>query len=132
MLQWVGHRSRTQYELIVRTFLTAFPDATLWADGTLLVGTKKPMAVSRSAFERQMADPRTRAANEWIGLASFETLMSWYTAGPQTIRRVIGSGPILTDDHPLIEYHRSLPIDERLFDMTPFRTGGELPPSVAP
>jgi spermidine synthase len=132
MLQWVGYRSRTQYELIVRTFLTAFPDATLWADGTLLVGTKKPLVLHRAAFERQMADPRTRAANEWIGLTSFETLMSWYTAGPQTIRRVIGSGPILTDDHPLIEYHRSLPIDERLFDMTPFRRGGEPPPSLAP
>ncbi len=132
MLQWVGHRSRTQYELIVRTFLTAFPDATLWADGTLLVGTKKPLVLHRAAFERQMADPRTRAANEWIGLTSFETLMSWYTAGPQTIRRVIGSGPILTDDHPLIEYHRSLPVDERLFDMTPFRRGGEPPPSLAP
>lgn len=132
MLQWVGHRSRTQYELIVRTFLTAFPNATLWADGTLLVGTKKPLVLHRAAFERQMADPRTRAALEWIGLTSFETLTSWYTAGPQTIRRVIGSGPILTDDHPLIEYHRSLPIDERLFDMTPFRRGGEPPPSLAP
>lgn len=132
MLQWVGLRSRTQYELIVRTFLTAFPNATLWADGTLLVGTKKPLVLHRAAFDHQMADPRTRAANEWIGLTSFETLVSWYTAGPQTIRRVIGSGPILTDDHPLIEYHRSLPIDERLFDMTPFRRGGEPPPDVEP
>jgi spermidine synthase len=132
MLQWVGLRSRTQYELIVRTFLTAFPDATLWSDGTLLVGTKKPLVLHRGACERQMADPRTRAANEWIGLTSFDTLMSWYTAGPQTIRRVIGSGPILTDDHPLIEYHRSLPIDERLFDLTPFRRGGEPPPAAEP
>jgi hypothetical protein len=86
----------------------------------------------RTSFDRQMADPRTRAANEWIGLTSFDTLMSWYTAGPQTIRRVIGDGPILTDDHPLIEYHRSLPVDERLFDMTPFRRGGEPPPAAEP
>lgn len=132
MLQWVGHRSRTQYELIVRTFLTAFPDATLWADGTLLVGTKKPLVLHRAAFEQQMADPRTKSANEWIGLTSFETLMSWYTAGPRTIRRVIGDGPILTDDHPLIEYHRSLPAGEPDFNPAPFRQGGEPPPSLAP
>jgi spermidine synthase len=132
MLQWVGHRSRTQYELIVRTFLTAFPHATLWADGTLLVGTKKPLVLHRAAFERQMADPRTRAANEWIGLTSFDTLMSWYTAGPQTITRVIGPGPILTDDHPLIEYHRSLPSGEPDFNVAPFRQGGEPPPDVEP
>ena len=132
MLQWVGHRSRTQYELIVRTFLEAFPEATLWADGTLLVGTKKPLVLHRAAFARQMANAQTRAANEWIGLTSFETLMSWYTAGPRTIRRVIGPGPILTDDHPLIEYHRSLPAGESDFDATPFRKGGEPPPDAEP
>lgn len=121
MLQWVGHRERTQYQLIVRTFATAFPYTTLWADGTLLVGTKRPLVVHREGFDRQMANARTRAALEWVGLTSFDTLLSWYTAGPQTIQRVIGQGPILSDDHPMIEFHRSLPAHEGLIDVGPLR-----------
>jgi spermidine synthase len=132
MLQWVGHRPRTQYELIVRTFLTAFPHTTLWADGTLLVGSKRPLVLHRQAFDRQLADPRTRAAVEWVGLTSFETLQSWFTAGPRTIHRVIGAGPILSDDRPLIEYHRSLPNESGEYDISPLRGGSEPRPDVEP
>ncbi len=54
MLQWIGHRSKVEYDLIKRTFLQVFPEATLWNGGTLMVGTKRPLRVSRSAFERKL------------------------------------------------------------------------------
>jgi hypothetical protein len=30
-------------------------------------------------------------------------------AGPDELRAFVGAGPLLTDDRPMVEYHRSLP-----------------------
>ncbi len=117
VLQWVGQREDTAYKLIARTFQEVFPQTTVWVDGTLLVGTVEPFTVSRAAFERQLARPRTRAALAAIGLDSFDTLTSWYTAGPDELRRFLGPGPVLTDDRPLVEFFRALPKNEALANL---------------
>ncbi len=109
MLQWIGPGSETHYKLILRTFLTAFPEATLWADGGILVGTKRPFQFSRADFERRLADADTREALESMGLASFQSLSSLYKAGPAELQQFAGPGPVLTDDRPRIEYFLSLP-----------------------
>lgn len=112
MLQWVGHRPDSQYRLIVRSFRQVFPHTTAWLGGTMLVGSLAPLAISRRAFEARQAVPATREALDAIGLDTFETLLSWYAAGPGALGAFLGEGPVLTDDRPLVEYHRSLP-DER-------------------
>ncbi len=117
VLQWVGQREDTAYKLIARTFQEVFPQTTVWVDGTLLVGTVEPFTVSRAAFERQLARPETRAALAAIGLDSFDTLTSWYTAGPDELRRFLGPGPVLTDDRPLVEFFRALPKNEALANL---------------
>ena len=53
-----------------------------------------------------------------LDLAAFEALLARYTAGPDEIRRFIGEGPILTDDLPLLEFHRSLATDGRPVDVS--------------
>jgi hypothetical protein len=57
MLQWIGLRSETQYKLILRTFLSVFPEATLWADGSLVVGTKHPLQLDPADFARKQQQP---------------------------------------------------------------------------
>lgn len=121
MLQWVGERPASQYRLIVRTFLDAFPETTLWVAGNLLVGSTRPLEVSRSAFDARLADPGTRQALAEIDVRSFDDLLALYTAGPEELRTFIGPGPLLTDDRPLVEYHRSLPADEPTIDLSPLR-----------
>jgi spermidine synthase len=108
MLQWIGRREDTHYKLIMRTFLEAFPNATLWSDATLMVGSVQPLTISRSAYERQVADADTRFALLQVGLDSFDKLLAKYTAGPDEMRRFVGEGPVLTDDRPVLEYHRSI------------------------
>ncbi len=117
VLQWIGHRPDSQYKLIMRTFLDVFPYTTLWADGQLMVGAKRPWRLARAPFEAKRSRPVTRAALDEIGLDSFETLTSWYVAGPEDLRRFVGAGPLLSDDRPLVEYHRSLPADEPMVDL---------------
>ena len=121
MVQWVDPANATQYELIVRTFLSVFPDATLWDDGRLLVGARGPLRLDPAAFERKLAVPGERAALATMGFDSFDALLAGYVAGPEELARFIGPGPILTDDRPRIEYFLSLPRDDRPADLTGVR-----------
>jgi spermidine synthase len=105
----------------MRTFVDVFPEATIWLDAGLMVGSVRPLRLSRPAFERKLADGRTAAALVEVGLDSFETLRSWYTAGPEDMRRFVGEGPVLTDNRPLVEYHRSLPQNDELIDVSTLR-----------
>jgi spermidine synthase len=121
VLQWIGHRPDSQYRLIMRTFLDVFPYTTLWADGQLMVGAKRPLRLARAAFDAKRDRAVTRAALDEVGLDSFETLTSWYVAGPDELRRFVGAGPLLSDDRPLVEYHRSLPAGEPMVDLRGLR-----------
>jgi spermidine synthase len=118
MLQWVGHRPTEQYRLIVRSFQHVFPFTSLWADGTLLVGSVRPLALSRANFAAKQSDPSTRAALDSVGLHSFESLLSWFVAGPRALRAFVGEGGLLTDDRPRLEYHRSLPAEVGDIDLS--------------
>jgi spermidine synthase len=109
VLQWVGtDRTRVEYELIVRTFLTVFPHATVWESGTLLVGTTDPLRIDADAVAATLSDGTRAAALGRVGVTSVEDLLGRYTAGPKEIVRFVGDGPLLTDDLPRIEYWRSL------------------------
>jgi spermidine synthase len=112
MLQWIGNRPKSQYTLIARTFLTAFPHTTVWADGTLLVGTKQPLRLSPGRYAERLADPAHAGGLQLAGIADFGGLLRLYTAGADELRRFIGDGPLLTDDRPLVEFFLSLPRDE--------------------
>lgn len=117
-LQWIGHRPLSQYRLIMRTFLDVFADATLWLDGNLMVGSTRPLRLQAGSMAFKRTNPQIRAALDDIGLNDFAILRSWYTAGPEEMRRFVGEGPVLTDDRPLVEYHRSLPRDDVPFDIS--------------
>ena len=121
MLQWIGHRTEVQYKLIMRTFLSVFPHATLWDNGGLMVGSKQSLQLDPADFERKLQAPATREGLESMGLPSFEALLSAYTAGPEELHLLAGPGPILTDDRPMAEYFRSLPRDNRMVDLTNVR-----------
>lgn len=108
-LQWIGERPDSQYKLIMRTFLDVFPYTTLWLNGQLMVGSTTPLTLTPALVDAKRARPETRAALDEVGIDSFETLTSWYVAGPDELRRFVGDGLLLTDDRPLVEYHRSLP-----------------------
>lgn len=130
VLQWIGHRQESHYKLIMRTFLDVFPETTLWFDGQLMVGTLAPLRIAPATLAAKRQRPDTRAALDAVGLDGFEALKSWYTAGPAELRRFVGTGPVLTDDRPLVEYHRSLPANDPQVDLTAVR--GDVATIVTP
>jgi spermidine synthase len=118
MLQWIPPGSETQYKLIMRTFLSVFPNTTLWASGSLMIGTNQRLQLDPTDFERKVQDTVTRAELASIGLESFQSLLGLYTAGPGELHRFVGPGQILSDDRPVVEYFLSLPRHDRRVDLT--------------
>jgi spermidine synthase len=109
-LQWVAG-TEAEYKTIMRTFLSVFPHTTLWADGSLMLGSLEPLRLRRGDVTWKLQLEGRREALAQLGVRSFEDLLGLYVAGPDELRRFVGSGPILTDDRPLVEYFLSLPRD---------------------
>jgi spermidine synthase len=107
-VQWV-FGTDAEYKMIMRTFLSVFPNVTLWADAGVMVGSTKPLQINRADVEWKFQVPQTRAALEAVGLRSFDDVQHLFTAGDAKLREFVGEGPILTDDRPAIEYFLSLP-----------------------
>ena len=110
-LQWVWG-TEAEYKTIMRTFLSVFPEATVWWDASLMIGSKKRLILRESDF-RWKIEARGDALRE-LGVTSFDQLKRAYRAGPDEMRAFVGEGPILTDDLPLVEYFLSLPRDKNI------------------
>ena len=106
-MQWIGGRPEEHYKVLMRTFLDVFPNTTLWSGGDLLVGTVSPLRVNEQAVEAHFRSRGVQNALGAVGLTSAQSVRRLYTAGPDALRRFVGPGEILTDDRPLLEYHRS-------------------------
>jgi spermidine synthase len=119
MVQWISLHTDQHYRLILRTFLSVFPEASLWGDGSLVVGSKRPLRLVAETFERRLAEPGVREALAPLGITSFERLQALRVAETPALRAFVGDGPLLTDDRPLVEYYLSLPRDNRAVDLSP-------------
>ncbi len=110
VLQWTAGTD-AEYKIIARTFLSVFPQTTVWADGSLLVGMIEPLELKREDFERKLRTAGGAEGLHDLNVESWDRLLAAYVAGPDELRAFVGDGPILTDDKPLVEYFLSLPRD---------------------
>jgi spermidine synthase len=111
VLQWVAG-TEAEYKAIARTFVSVFPETTVWADGSLLVGSLQPLRLRREEFEAKLTLPGRAQGLHDLGIETFDKLLSTFVAGPDELRAYLGQGAILTDDRPLAEYFLSLPRDK--------------------
>jgi spermidine synthase len=116
VVQWAAG-TEAEYKLIVRTFVSVFPETTLWADGSLLLGSVEPLRLRQSDFDWKFGIPGRREMMAMLGVQNFQDLLGLYVAGPDELRRYAGDGPVLTDDRPMVEYFLSLPRDRQI-DLT--------------
>ena len=56
VLQWVAG-TEAEYQLIMRTFLSVFPETTLWADGSLMLGSVGPLQLRRLRGQARRSGP---------------------------------------------------------------------------
>ena len=124
MVQWVSPGSAFEHALIVRTFLQAFPNSTLWLGGDLLVGSPSPLRIGQAELESRLADPAARASLAEVGFNHAQDVLAQFRGTPGELSAYAGAGPVLTDDHPILEYFQSQDIPTDPPDLTQFNGQG--------
>jgi len=128
VVQWVAG-TEAEYKTIARTFLSVFPETTVWGDGSLLLGSIEPLRLRRSDFEAKLKVAGRADGMREMGAATFEALQASFVAGPRELAAFVGDGPVLSDDRPLTEYFLSLPRDR---DIDTSGLKGDVRPYVDP
>lgn len=109
MSQWVPlHRLPTEnFKTIVRTFLDVFPETTIWykytPDFLILIGTKSPQRIDIGEWTRRTQTPKVRADLAADDLDTWSLLDSYFM-GADAARKMVGNGPLHTDDKPVLEF----------------------------
>lgn len=121
MLQWLEQLSEEQYRLLMRSFVEVFPYVTLWANGSLLAGSNQPLSLDRATLAQRLADPPARASLAAIGLNTPDDVLNLYTGNrAEALRYVAGERRMVSDNHPYVEFHRTLNDSRRPPDLSGF------------
>ncbi|TML11036.1 MAG: hypothetical protein E6G33_15350 [Actinobacteria bacterium] len=109
--QWLPlyQLTREEFDVIARTFLGVFPSVTLWRDDfyanrpiVALVGQASPRTLDPESLRERIAG--LPAWSDDPLLTSPRGLAMLYLGNLGGAPGVLGSGPINTDDHPVIEF----------------------------
>jgi spermidine synthase len=107
--QWIGPFDDYQYKMMIRTFLSVFPEVSLWLNGDLIIGSRQPITLDLPRMARRFESTSAREAMSKVGFEEPATATLWFVASRDELEAFVEPGPILTDDRPAIEYFRSLP-----------------------
>ncbi len=93
--------------MVIRTFQSVFPFATLWQgspNNLILVGSKSPLTIDANRFRDAFRPSELGKALQAIGLEDDLSLLCSFLYGPDTLQDYARQAPIVTDDHPWLEY----------------------------
>lgn len=109
MGQWIPmyEMSLEDYLTIVRSFVFVFPNTALFYTGfdTILIGFKGEMKLDADVLRRNYAVPAVQASLSEIGFTEPEMILGMFVADLSRHPEFAGSGPLNTDEHPIIEYN---------------------------
>jgi spermidine synthase len=105
MLQWVNQDiPEPEQQMLMRTFLQAFPHVSLWLDGSLLVGSGQPFDRSMPWLDRIFEQPIAKGALSQVNIRTADDVRRQYRGDRAAIEAQVGDGLIVTDDHPRVEF----------------------------
>lgn len=92
---------------LVRSFLDAFPHASLWTTEVhemLLVGSDAPLDLDAARIQARFNQSAVAGALREVGINSPAALLATWVTGREGLERYAAGAPAVTDDRPLIEY----------------------------
>ena len=92
------------FKLLVRSFLEAFPDASLWYVGPsccLLLGPRDKLQIDYARLVERMSEPEVKRDLQKIHMDDPAVFLSHFIAAGDRLRAFVGQGPVATDDKPL-------------------------------
>ena len=75
--------------------------------GDLLIGSPSPLRINRTELEARLADPAARPSLAEVGFNHAQDVLAQFRGTADELHAYAGQGPILTDDHPILEYFQS-------------------------
>lgn len=113
-LQWIDVSLREHEErILMRTFVKAFPHVAMWERGGIrfMLGSNEPLPLDPKTLAARLTP---EALNNLAGesVADAEEFLALFTLVDDELRAAIGSGPIISDDHPFNEYFNLLRIGD--------------------
>ncbi len=98
------------FKTILRSFRAGFPYTSIWhkhsSDFCMLTGSLKPQVIDFTQFERRMHEPRVLQHLARSNVYEVWDLLDSFLVSGEGIDRAVGDGPLQTDKHPYIEYHK--------------------------
>jgi spermidine synthase len=109
MLQWVNRDiPEPEQKMLIRTFLEAFPEVSLWMDGGMLVGSERPIDSRLPWVDRVFEQPIARAALSQVNIRSGDDVRRLHQADRAAVEAYVGDAPLVTDNRPRLEYFLGL------------------------
>lgn len=107
--QWLplATQNNEDTRALVRSFLDAFPYATLWTTElheTLLVGSLQPIELDADRIAQRFNQPSVRAALGEVGIDSPQALLATWVMDRTGLEQYAAAAEPVTDDRPRIEY----------------------------
>lgn len=125
-------------EMVVRTFQSVFPHATLWFarhySNLILVGSLAPLKIDFPTLKERMEEERVKRDLAEASLDDPSTMVNYFITGGEGMTRYVGGSTKLnTDDHPYIEFRAPrLIVDRSSAGFDNFRLHCEIRQSVIP
>jgi len=95
------------FKMLIRTFQSVFPNATVWDGGGhgVMLGTMEPTVFDLERLERMFASgPELQTELARWGLGDAVGLLSCLMLDSESAAVFAGKGPLHTDDRPLLEF----------------------------
>jgi spermidine synthase len=94
---------------LIRTFHASFEYVVMFtpdprSNDTFLVGARHPLKLDRKRLSAMLDDPALRKELERAEVRRPEDMIGLFLVGGEDIPRLVGPGPLNTDDNSLIEY----------------------------
>lgn len=131
LVQWLPLHglSEREFQIVVATFLSVFPEMTLWANAghetygqvayaKLVSRRTGPLRVDVARLAERLKSPPVRADLERYGMATVPEILDAFIAESSVLREWTRGLPVQTDDHPRLPYH------------TPYSRGRRMTPDL--
>jgi len=108
LAQWIPlyQLSADDFACIVRSFMEAFPNATMWYCGidVVLIGAKGEFRIDPDRIGAHMSDPQMARDLLSMGAHSVGDVLGWFMAGPEQLRELSQGARINRVERPVLEY----------------------------
>lgn len=108
--QWLNVLIMPEHEMkmLIRTFVEAFPESSLWAGGgawdLLLIGSPKPIRLDPGELWARYSRPLVRKDLKRMGLHAPQELLSFHVLGRDALSAYVRDVPSISDDRTYVDF----------------------------